>query len=156
MLSTLTKSLLKNTVFILIAVLFFSCQKSLTYENGSSSTAPDLSTKINSSVSGFVTDENDAAVMGATVQFGTANITTDKYGYFEIKNVQVVKEAAVVTITKPGYFKGIKTYIANQGNAAFFRIKLIPKTIIGTISAASGGIVALSNGLSVKLHCWLH
>ena len=151
MLSTLTKSLLKNTVFILIAVLFFSCQKSLIYENGSSSTAPDLSTKINSSVSGFVTDENDAAVMGATVQFGTANITTDKYGYFEIKNVQVVKEAAVVTITKPGYFKGIKTYIANQGKAAFFRIKLMPKTIIGTISAASGGIVALSNGLSVKL-----
>ena len=151
MLSTLTKSLLKNTVFILIAVLFFSCQKSLTYENGSSSTAPDLSTKINSSVSGFVTDENDAAVMGATAQFGTANITTDKYGYFEIKNVQVVKEVAVVTITKPGYFKGIKTYIANQDNAAFFRIKLIPKTVIGTISAASGGIVALSNGLSVKL-----
>ena len=112
---------------------------------------PDLSTKINSSVSGFVTDENDAAVKGASVQFGASNITTDKYGYFEAKNVQVVKEAAVVTVNKTGYFKGIKTYMAKEGKAAFFRIKLIPKTIVGNVNAASGGTVTLANGLSVKL-----
>jgi hypothetical protein len=89
--------------------------------------------------------------MGATVQFGSSTITTDKYGYFESRNVQVVKNAAVVTVTKAGYFKGIKTYIAAEGKSAFFRIKLMPKTNIGTINAASGGIVALPNGLSVKL-----
>jgi hypothetical protein len=138
-------------LFIVTAVLFFSCQKSLDYEAGAGSTPPDLSTKINSSVSGFVTDENDAAVMGASVQFGSSTITTDKYGYFEARNVQVVKEDAVVTVNKPGYFKGIKTYIATVGKSAFFRIKLMPKTIIGTINAASGGLIALPNGVSVKL-----
>jgi len=132
--------------------IFFSCQKDLSLEDGGTvATLPDLSTKISSSVSGFVTDENDAAVKGATVQFGTSNITTDKYGYFEAKNVQVVKEAAVVTVTKPGYFKGIKTYMAKEGKAAFFRIKLIPKIIVGNVNAASGGTVTLANGLSVKL-----
>lgn len=133
--------------------VFFSCQKTLDFEDGNSGsgTPPDLSTKINSSVSGFVTDENDAAVKGATVQFGTSSITTDKYGYFEAKNVQVVKEAAVVTVIKPGYFKGIKTYMAKEGKAAFFRIKLIPKTTVGNINAASGGTVTLPNGLSIKL-----
>ncbi len=152
MLSTLTKKILYSDIlFIFTAVLFFSCQKNLSFENGNSIQLPDLSTKINSSVSGFVTDENNAAVMGATVQFGTSNIITDKYGYFEAKKVQVVKEAAVVTVTKPGYFKGIKTYIAKEGKATFFRIKLIPKTTVGNINGSSGGTVSLANGLSIKL-----
>jgi hypothetical protein len=155
MLSIPTKRLLYvNMLFIVTALLFFSCQKSLDFEPGSGNgggTPPDLSTKISSSVSGFVTDENDAAVMGASVQFGSTTITTDKYGYFQAKNVQVVKEAALITVNKAGYFKGIKTYIAAEGKAAFFRIKLIPKTIAGNINTAAGGTVTLANGLSIKL-----
>jgi hypothetical protein len=137
---------------IFTAVLFFSCQKQLDFDNSLVVTPPDLSIKISSSVSGFVTDENNAAVMGATVQVGASSISTDKYGYFEAKNVQVVKEAAVVSVSKTGYFKGIKTYIAAEGKSAFFRIKLIPKTIVGTVSSATGGTVTLLNGLSVKLN----
>jgi hypothetical protein len=149
---TLTKRpLYRNALFIFTAVLFFSCQKELSIENGASIQLPDLKTKVSSSVSGFVTDENDAALMGATVQFGTTNITTDKYGYFEAKNVQVVKNAAFVTVTKPGYFKGIKTYMAKEGKAAFFRIKLIPKTNVGNINGTSGGSVTLTNGLGIAL-----
>lgn len=148
----LTKKILyRNSLFLFTIVLFFSCQKEFSIDNGSNIQLPDLKTKVSSSVSGFVTDENDAAVMGAAVQFGANTTTTDKYGYFEVKNVQVVKEAAVVTVIKPGYFKGIKTYIAKEGKSAFFRIKLMAKTIIGNINASSGGIIALPNGLSVKL-----
>lgn len=150
---TLTKrSLYRNFLYFFTAILFFSCQKDFSLENGGGiNNPPDLSTKINSSVSGFVTDENDVAVMGATVQFGTSNITTDKYGYFQAKNVQVIKNAAFITVSKPGYFKGIKTYIAKQGKAAFFRIKLIPKTLAGNVNGGSGGTVSLANGLSIKL-----
>ncbi len=149
---TLTKKILyRNALLLFTAVLFFSCQKELSIDNGTGSLPPDLKTKISSSVSGFVTDENNAAVMGATVQFATSSITTDKYGYFEAKNVQVVKNAAFVTVSKPGYFKGIKTYIAKEGKSAFFRIKLIPKTIVGNINGTSGGSVTLTNGLSIAL-----
>jgi len=153
MLTTLkTRSVCKNLLLIFSLSIFFSCQKDISLEDGGTvATPPDLITKVSSSVSGFVTDENDAAVKGATVQFGASNITTDKYGYFEAKNIQVVKDAAVITVTKPGYFKGIKTYIAREGKAAFFRIKLIPKTIVGNVNAASGGTVTLASGLSIKL-----
>ena len=135
---------------VFAALFFFSCQKDLDYitTNG---ILPDFTTKVNSSVSGFVTDENNAAVLGASVTAGGFSTTTDKYGYFEIKNVQVVKSAAVVTVNQPGYFKGIKTYIADDNKAAFFRIKLIPKTNVGTISASTGGNVTLSNGLIIAL-----
>jgi len=145
------KTLYRSTLFIFTAVLFFSCQKEFSIDNGNAVLLPDLKTKISSSVSGFVTDENDAAVKGATVQFGTSTISTDKYGYFEAKNVQVVKDAAVVTVSKTGYFKGIKTYMAKEGKAAFFRIKLIPKTNVGNINSTAGGTITLANGLSIAL-----
>jgi len=154
MLYKLTKdTLYRNTLFIITAILFFSCQKTLDFENsGGSIPPPDLTTKVKSTVSGFVTDENDVAVMGATVLVGSSTITTDKYGYFEAKNVQVIKNAAFVTVSKPGYFKGVKTYMAKEGKSAFFKDKLIPKIISGTVNAISGGTVTLSNGLSIKLN----
>ncbi len=135
-----------------LSIFVVSCQKELS-GNGFTitETPPDLTTKITSSVSGFVTDENNAAVNGAAVQVGTSSTNTDKYGYFEVSNVQVVKNAALITVAMPGYFKGIKTYTAAENKSAFFRIKLIPKTNEGNIDAAAGGIVNLTNGLSISL-----
>ncbi|MGG9960498.1 hypothetical protein [Ferruginibacter sp. SUN106] len=129
--------------------VFTGCRKN-TNENTLLS-PPDLTTKVSSSVSGFVTDENDLPVKNASVQFGTATISTDKYGYFEAKNIEVVKDAATVTVTKTGYFKNVKTHIAVTGKSAFFRIKLIPKKIAGIINGNTGGTVALTNGLSITL-----
>ena len=137
--------------FLFAASLILSCKKNgdgLPFITG---TPPDLTTQVKSSVSGFVTDENDQPVNLAPVQVGTVTVTTDKYGYFEVKNVDVIKTAAVVTVTKTGYFKGIKTYLAEEGKSAFFRIKLIPKINAGTINAAAGGAVTLANGLSISL-----
>ena len=131
-------------------ILFLSCQKDIDYVTNDL-VLPDLTTKVTSSVSGFVTDENNIAVLGANVSVGGTTTTTDKYGYFEVKNVQVVKNAAVVTVNQSGYFKGIKTYIATANKTAFFRIKLIPKTNGGSINGGSGGSVTLSNGLIIAL-----
>lgn len=133
------------------AALFNGCKKTADVPAIDSGNPPDLTTKVKSSVSGFVTDENDQAVNLATVQVGTVTATTDKYGYFEVKNAEVIKTAAVVTVVKPGYFKGIKTYLAEEGKSAFFRIKLIPKANAGTVNATTGGAVTLANGLSVTL-----
>lgn len=156
MIQRLTKKtwlLLSAAIFTAITFLFISCQKEI---SGTGviipvGEKPDLVSKIQSSVSGFVTDENNAAVKDATVKIGTNTITTDKYGYFEIKNVSVVKNAALVTVSKAGYFNGIKTYIATEGKGAFFRIKLLPKTVAGNIDANAGGTVTLSNGMKVTL-----
>lgn len=139
--------------FILpVILLFFSCQKDASSKSDDQPATPsDLETKIAGTVSGFVIDENNAPVQGATVQFGSFTTATDKHGYFEAANIQVVKNAAFVSIAKTGYFKGIKTFIAATGKKAFFRIKLIPKTIAGSFSAASGGNVTLANGLRIAL-----
>ncbi len=149
------KFYLKNIQIVALfffSILFFSaCQKSPSFSEEPTIILPtlDLTTKVTSSVSGFVTDENEAVVSNASVLVGTATTTTDKYGYFEASNVQMVKNAAVVTVTKAGYFKGIKTYIATANKAAFFRIKLMPKTNAGTVNGTAGGVVILPSGLSI-------
>ena len=82
--------------FTLATALFlFSCQKEVTDTNNPviPTTPADLTTKVNAAkVSGFVTDENNAPVVGASVKVGTtATTTTDDYGYFEVRNAEVVK-----------------------------------------------------------------
>lgn len=154
MLSISIKKVTTLVAAALIAAVSFvvvSCQKEISAGGPSiTETLPDLTARISSAVSGYVTDENNAAVEGATVQAGGISTVTDKYGYFNIRNAQVVKNAAVVTVTKPGYFNGIKTYIAETGKSAFFRIKMLPKTIQGNFNAATGGTVTLTNGLSIS------
>jgi hypothetical protein len=142
-------------LFFITTLVFASCQKTLSANDVSSpvltNTAPDLTTKVTTAlVSGFVTDGNEAAVKDASVLIGTTTVLTDKYGYFEARNVQMKQNAAVVTVNKTGFFKGIKTYIAEANKAAFFRIKLIPKTISGTVSGTTGGAVTLASGLSIN------
>jgi len=139
---------------IITMLAIISCQKQIDNTGNNTynpPTPPDLSSKVFSSVSGFVTDENDGALSGASVSFGNATTVTDKYGYFKFVDISVVKEAAVVTVNKLSYFPGIKTFRAETDKSAFFRIKLIPKTNAGNINATSGGTTTLNNGLSVSL-----
>ena len=144
----------KSKLYLLIASFFAfaSCQKDIdqTILN-STNQVPNLTTKVSSSVSGFVTDENGDAVSNATVYIGTRTVITDNFGYFSVKNTNVVKTAALVTVIKPGYFKGIKTYIAEQGKSAFFRIKLLTKSTNGSINSNTGGSISLGNGFTVSL-----
>ena len=145
-------SFLKKVLpFLAISLItLWSCQKSLNDFGISGDQIPDLTTKVNASVSGFVTDENNQAVSGATVKFGNATIMTDEYGYFSFSLNNVIKNAAMVSVTYPGYFKGIKTFIAEEGKSAFFRIQLLPKTTAGSFNATSGGVVSLPNGMSIN------
>jgi hypothetical protein len=141
------------TVLAVTTVCIVACKKN-DVAPGIGTTPPipvDLTTTITSGVSGFITDENNGPAKDVMVKVGTATVTTDKYGFFETKNAMVVKEAATVTVSKAGYFKNVKTYIAAPGKSAFLRIKLIPKTNVGTINGAAGGNLTLPNGLSVTL-----
>lgn len=141
----------KNLLTLLLAsITLWSCQKDLDETLVDNiNQVPNLTTKINSSVSGFVVDENNQAVAGALVVVYDKTTTTDDYGYFSVKNVNVVKTAAVVTVKKSGYFPGIKTYIATENKSAFFRIKLIPKLNSGSFNGLNGGTISLSNGMKI-------
>jgi hypothetical protein len=148
---------LKLLAIFFAGVTFLSCQK----EIGDGIVTPpapgvnphtnlDLNTKVTAkSISGFVTNESNVALQGVSVAIGNATVTTDKYGYFETKDIEVIKNAAVITARKTGYFNGIKTYIAEQGKSAFFRIKLLEKTPLSNFSAATGGSISSADGIKI-------
>jgi hypothetical protein len=145
------------SVSFILSLLAFcsSCKKVSTSEivptDSTKNTTQDLSTKVTTSVSGFVTTEFGFAINGAVVTMSSSSTVTDKYGFFEIRNVQVVKEAAFITVVKQSYFKGIKTYVAREGKTAFFRVQLMATASAGTIDAASGGSVAVTTGLNIGI-----
>lgn len=112
---------------------------------------PDLVTQASISVSGFVTNENGDAAIGALVKAGTASTITNQYGYFKIKDVSLSKTAPFIRISKEGYFESYRTFVYEENKEAFTRVKLVPKTIAGTFNAASGGSVNTFDGGIVSL-----
>lgn len=144
---------MKPIYSILIAVfvmLFASCKKNTDTPSQPTGTSPDYTTKVRSSASGFVTNENDLPVAGAVVKMGISSATTDSKGYFSFSDVEVIKQSATVTVEYSGYFKGIKTYIAEEGKSVFFRVKLLRKSEAGTFTASAGGNISLTNGLQIS------
>lgn len=142
------------TCLLMLMLGNMGCQKELSETGGvllPPASSYDLTSRVSTTISGFVTDETNAPMLNATVQVGGTTTTTDDYGYFEVKNVSVIKNAAVVRVEKAGYFPGIKTLIVAANKAGFVRVKMIRKQSAGTLSAASGGTVSLLNGLRITL-----
>ena len=141
-------------LFILLSgILFFynSCKKNSNDEQTVPPVVPDLSTQVITTVSGFITDENGAAVESASIKAGTVIVLTDQYGYFRISNAAFAKSAGYIKVNKAGYFDGYRTFIPVGGKESFVRLQLIPKVSNGIVDAATGGTVTTSNGASVNL-----
>ncbi len=111
---------------------------------------PDLGTKVKTTVHGFITDEEGEPIEGANITANDKVATSDNFGYFEIPNVDLVKDAAFVKVKKAGYFDGGRTWQATEEAEQLVRIKLLPKTIAGSVSAAEGGAVTSSQGVKLS------
>lgn len=142
-------------LFLFIAVVSFTgCQKNMVeeiYTPTVNPVNPDFGTKINTSISGFITDQNGNAAEGAIVTAGTSSTTTDQYGYFSLNNIPFAKSAAVIKINKTGYFSAFRSFFPVAGKPAFIRLQLVQKAIAGSIDAATGGTVNIAGDASINL-----
>ena len=91
---------------------------------------------VTGSISGIVVDELNNPVQNAAVMLNGNTYQTDTRGLFHINNVQLDKYVTTVTVSKPGYFKALRSFsaTASRNNLS---IKLIPKTLAGTVDAAT-------------------
>jgi len=132
----------------LIAIISFECQKDFSSDR---TIAPNNgSSPITATVQGNIVDEYGSPEPGVKVTAGTANTVTDNNGYFRITAAALDKNGAVITAEKIGYFKAYRSFRATRGTNQL-GIKLIRKTLTGTINAAMGGVVSMSNGVKVLL-----
>jgi hypothetical protein len=141
-------------MILLTALLFVSCQKELSVENGGSIVnspgTPILpATPVTGSVTGIVVDENNTPVINAAVKVAGTTYFTDSRGFFKTGKHSLDKYISTVEVNRSGYFKAIRSFCANA-TRNYVRIKLIPKTLAGSFSSGTAGSVSLSNGTKLS------
>ena len=138
---------------LLFSISFLSCQKEVKDDNPSpGGTGTTINpTPITGTVTGKVIDNSNNAVAGATVRSGNNSTTTDSRGVFRFNNIQLDKYASLVTVEKTGFFKAYRVFSASANNTNFVKLKLVPKALIGSIDAASGGSVNLPDNSRITL-----
>ena len=139
---------------LVISISLLSCQKEV--KNDSPGTGGGTGTVVNptpvqGTVTGKVVDNNNNAVSGATVKAGSNTTTTDNRGLFRFNNIQLDKYSAVLTVEKNGFFKGYRVFSVSPNNTNFVKLKLVPKTLIGSIDAVAGGSVSLPDNSKITL-----
>jgi hypothetical protein len=143
-----------NRIILLLAVclsvIIYSCKKD-SDSNSVTPIKPDLSIKKITTVTGFVTDENNAPLAGVQVKAGDKENTTDEYGYFAINEVSLPEVAGFVKAVKTGYFDNYRTFTANEEHATFVRVKMLPKKEAGVVEATAGGSVTSTDWVKITL-----
>lgn len=145
------RRLLYPVLVVLIAVLAINCQREINFDGDE----PPVVTvtppaPITSTVQGIVTDENNQPASGVAIKVGSKTATTNSRGYFRIVNASLDKNASLVIAEKAGYFKALRSFQATSG-ANHIAMKLIKKTLAGTINSSAGGDVTLTNGAKITL-----
>lgn len=136
----------KNTALLIITliIILFACNKT---NNIQSTIGTGNGT---GTVQGVITDLDNYPVSHATVRGGTAIATTDASGKFTLTNVQFNSDTVVVIVIKDGYFEGAKNFASSNHAVSNVKIQLIPKTVLGTFVASSGGDITLPGGGSIN------
>lgn len=141
-----------NRLFLLLlsaGLFLFSCQREIKWPEapGGPTDTPVIDTeRVTGGVNGIVVNENNQPMAGVTVSSGTNTTTTDRYGVFHFRNIQLSKANGTVKVEKNGYFTGYRSFVSVEGRVNNVRIKLLPKTNSGSFDAAAGGNVSLGSG----------
>jgi len=129
-------------IIITVMIILSACKKS--------SQSNPVDGNRSGTVQGVITDLNNSPVSNATVTGGTATATTDASGKFTLTKVLFNSDTVVVIVTKNGFFEGAKIFASSNHVVSNATIKLIPKTVLGTFAASSGGDITLPGGGSIN------
>ncbi|HKR05968.1 MAG TPA: carboxypeptidase regulatory-like domain-containing protein [Bacteroidia bacterium] len=132
---------------ISLSILFiFSCKKekndAATVDYGSSNNS------LRTTVTGIVLDESNAPLTGVAVTAYGQTTSTNQYGTFVLKNLNVNKERCVLQFVKTGFFKRAHGFIASGNTVNYVRIILLSNAATQNFSSSAGGTIFLPDGSS--------
>ncbi len=105
---------------------------------------------VTATIQGNVYNENNDPAAGVLIKVGIKTATTDAKGYFRILNAPLDKHASLVTAEKAGYFKALRSFSATAATNNV-SIKLVKKSLTGSVNGTTGGDVTLANGSKISL-----
>jgi hypothetical protein len=138
------KKLTVLVALIFSAIIFIiSCHKDdmPTNDGGSGNS-------LRTTVCGIVLDESNAPVNNATAAAYGQTTTTNQYGIFVLKNLNVNKDRCVLQIAKAGFFNRAHGFIASANTVNYVRIILVSNAATQNFSSSAGGTVSLPDGSS--------
>jgi hypothetical protein len=143
------KPALRLFFLVLLGFSMATCQKDFQPIPGGPTDPVGIN--ITATVAGRIIDEQGRPVQGAMVTAGSSNAMTDVNGMFQIKDATLKNKAALVKVSKIGYFGGSRTFMARQGQKHYVEIELLPMTVVGNIDANAGGTINVGNGSAITL-----
>lgn len=100
---------------------------------------------VQTSIEGRVLNEQLQPVQNAFISAGGQIATTNEDGHFQLENIRVLDDAAVVTVEKYGYFRSYRTLMVRQGESQYVQLQLLLKNE-NKISAATGDLIPFPEG----------
>jgi uncharacterized protein (TIGR02145 family) len=116
---------------------------SITHSEGEAVDPAQLGNLRTASVMGVVSGPTGAPEMNAIVRspYGGEETRTDPNGVFFLNNILVYDKLGYITITKPGFHQGSRSFLPLETGINRVNVQLLPMTQSGAFSAASGGTV---------------
>lgn len=116
---------------------------SITHSEGEAVDPAQLGNLRTASVMGVVTGPTGAPEMNAIVRspYGGEETRTDPNGVFFLNNILVYDKLGYITITKPGFHQGSRSFLPLDSGSSRVNVQLLPMTESGSFSAAIGGTV---------------
>jgi hypothetical protein len=134
-------------VISLTIFFIFSCKKEkddvATVDYGSNNS-------LRTTVTGMVRDESNAPLTGVTVTAYGQTTSTNQYGTFVLKNLNVNKNRCVLQFVKTGFFNRAHGFIAAGNTVNYVRIILLSNAATQNFSSSVGGTISLPDGSSAQ------
>ncbi|MBP8892645.1 MAG: carboxypeptidase regulatory-like domain-containing protein, partial [Saprospiraceae bacterium] len=136
-----------NLIIIFLFVFLSACHKDEIFYNEDVSTlfTAKIYEEINGSVIGYVFDEDNKPVSGATVETYSATTTTNDLGVFILKNIKMDKQGTYIRVKKAGYIIGSDRLYPDK-SALHSYIKLLKDTQDKSFPSSLGGEIQMTGG----------
>jgi uncharacterized protein (TIGR02145 family) len=116
---------------------------SITHSEGEAVDPAQYGNLLTASVMGVVTGPTGAPVNNAIVRspYGGEETRTDMNGVFFLNNILVYDKLGYITITKPGFHQGSRSFLPLENGSNRVNVQLLPMTLSGSFDATSGGTI---------------
>jgi uncharacterized protein (TIGR02145 family) len=114
---------------------------SITHSEGEAVDPAQLGDLRTASVMGVVIGPTGAPEMNAIVRspYGGEETQTDLNGVFFLDNILVYDKLGYITITKPGFHQGSRSFLPLSQGRSRINVELLPMVLSGSFSSSSGG-----------------
>lgn len=144
--------LFKILFFLLLTISIFpGCKKGGSGQSGNPGKGGinmPAASAVTGSVTGKILNDQGMAIENAIVRIGATSAITGANGSFNTLSISLDKYLTSIQVSAPGYYTSFRSISGHKGKN-YITISLIAKTLAGTFTNNSGGVISLANGTSL-------